>query len=52
MCFLGVQSSYLLEDRADCCFFIVLLLSCGCQCSMSLPHIEIGWSVVCDSGIS
>ena len=33
---------------------IVLLLSCGCLCFVSLPRGAVGWlrSVVCDLGIS
>ena len=28
------------------------LLCCGCLCSVSLPHGAVGWSAVCDGGIS
>ena len=30
----------------------VFLMSCGCLCSMYLPHGTMGWSAVCDYGIS
>ena len=30
----------------------IQLLSCGWKCSVSLPHSALGWSVVCDCGIS
>ena len=32
-----------------CCVFIV---SCDCYCSVALPHCAVGWSEVCDCGIS
>ena len=25
---------------------------CGCQCSVSIPHGAMVWSVICDCGIS
>ena len=25
---------------------------CDCKCSVALPHSVVGWSAVCDSGIS
>ena len=31
---------------------IVFSLSCGCNCSMSLSRGAVGWSSVCDCGIS
>ena len=32
--------------------FIVLRMSCYCQCSVALPHDAVGWSAVCDCDIS
>ena len=40
------------EDRAGCFAFIVLRMSCYCKCSVTLPHGAVGWSAVCDCGIS
>ena len=31
---------------------IVFLMSCYCKCSLALPHSAMGWSAVCDCGIS
>ena len=39
------------EERADCFYLNVFLLSCDCKCSVSLPHGVVGWSAVCDCGI-
>ena len=33
------------EERAGC-------LSCYCKCYVALPHDAVGWSAVCDCGIS
>ena len=33
-------------------FKFVLLFSCGCKFSVSLPYSAMGWSVVYDCGIS
>ena len=41
-----------LRKRAGCFALIMYLLSCGCYCSVSLPHGVMGLSVVCDCGIS
>ena len=30
---------------------LFLLMSCGCYCSVSLPHDVVGWSVVYTCGI-
>ena len=27
-------------------------MSCDCPCSVALPHGTVGWSAVCDCGIS
>ena len=32
--------------------FVVSLMSCYCECSVALPHGAVGWSLVCDCGIS
>ena len=39
-------------ERAGCFTLIVFLLSCGCQCFVSLPRCAIGWCVVCICCIS
>ena len=41
------------EERADCFALTVFLVrSCGGQFSMALPYGAVGWSAVCDCGIS
>ena len=42
------------EERAGagCFSFIVLRLSCYCKCPVALPHGTVGWSALCDCGIS
>ena len=40
------------EERAACFALIVFLMSCDCYCSMALPHGPVGWSAVCNCGIS
>ena len=39
-------------ERAGCFTLIVFLMSCDCQCSMTLPLCAVGRSAVCDCGIS
>ena len=39
-------------EKSGCFAFIVLQTSCYCKCSMALPHGALGWSAVCDFGIS
>ena len=34
------------------CALIAFLMSFDCKCFVSLPHGAMGWSVVCDCGIS
>ena len=41
-----------MEKKAGCFALSVFLMSCDGQCSMALPHGAVGWSVVCDCGIS
>ena len=40
------------EERAVCFVLFVFLMSCFCYCSVALPHDTMGWSAVCDCGIS
>ena len=40
------------EERAGCFAILVLQMSCYCKCSVALPHSAVGWSAVCDCGIS
>ena len=53
---LSVVSSFaitlLRKGRADCFTSIVILLSFGCLCFVSLPNSTLSWSMVCDCGIS
>ena len=39
-------------QTVGCFAFIVLRIICYCKCSVILPHSAVGWSVVCDCGIS
>ena len=43
---------YALVKRAGCVTFLVFLMSCDCCRSLPLPHGAVGWSSVCDCGIS
>ena len=36
------------EERASCFAFIVLRMSCYCECSVALPPGAVGWSALCD----
>ena len=38
--------------RAGCFALFVLLVSCDCYCSVTLPYGAVVWSAVCDYGIS
>ena len=40
------------EERADGFSLIVYFMSCDCLCSVALPRGSVGWSAVCDCGIS
>ena len=40
------------EVRAGCFSFAGFLMSCDSQCSVALSHGAVGWSAVCDFGIS
>ena len=40
------------EERAVFFSFIVFWMFCYCKCSVALPHSAMGWSAVCDCGIS
>ena len=40
------------EERAGCFAVIVFRISCYCKCPVSLPLGAVGWSAVCDCGIS
>ena len=40
------------EERAGCFAFNVLQMSCYSICSVTLPHGAVGWSALCDCGIS
>ena len=39
------------EERAGCFTLIVILVSCGYQCSRSLPHGAMQRSSVCNCGV-
>ena len=40
------------EEEAGCFAIIVLQMYCYYKCSVALPHGAVGWSAVCDCGIS
>ena len=40
------------EEKAGCFALIALHISCYCRCSVALPHVAVGWSALCDCGIS
>ena len=40
------------EERTDCFALTVCLMSCDSQYSVTLPHVAVGWSAVCNCGIS
>ena len=40
------------EERVIYFTFIVFLMSCDCNCCLSLLYIVIGWSAVCKCDIS
>ena len=40
------------KERAGCFILTVFLMSCDSQCFVSLPQCAVGWSAVCDCGIS
>ena len=40
------------EERAGCFAVIVLQMYSYYKCSVTLPHSAVGWSAVCDFGIS
>ena len=52
---LYIHSSFaiiLTRKRAGCFALIVFQMSCYCKCSVALPHCAMGWSAVCNCGIS
>ena len=40
------------EEETWLITLIVFLMSCVFSCFLALPHCAVGWSVVCDCGIS
>ena len=44
--------SSLEEEKADCFAIIVLQMYCNYKCYVAFPHGALGWSAVCDCGIS
>ena len=49
--FLCVHSSFAINLKGKR-KLVVLQMSCYCICSVALPHGVVGWSAVCDCGIS
>ena len=44
-----------LEEEEKAVFFAIIVLQMYCyynKCSVALPHGAVGWSAVCDCGIS
>ena len=53
LCVLSSFANHLEEEERTGCFaFTVLRISCYCKCHMALPDGAVGWSAVCDCGIS
>ena len=46
--------SYHLEEEEKAGFFAIIVLKMYCyyKCSLALPHGALGWSELCDCGIS
>ena len=40
------------EEKAVCFAITVLQMNCYYKCSVTLPHSAVGWSAVCNCGIS
>ena len=40
------------KEKVGCFAVIVLPMYCYYKCSVALPHGPVGWSAVCDCGIS
>ena len=40
------------EEKPGCFAIIVLQMYCYHKCSVAVPHGAVGWSAVCDCGIS
>ena len=40
------------EEKSDCFAVIVLQMYCYYKSYVALPHGAVGWSAVCDCGIS
>ena len=49
---LVLQLSWRGKERAGFFAIIVLQMYCYYKCSVALPHSVVGWSAVCDCGIS
>ena len=52
LCVLSSFAIILKRERAGFIAFIALRMSCYCKFSLTLPHDAVGWSEVCDCGIS
>ena len=52
ICVLSSFAIVLKRERAGCFAFIVFWMSCYCKCHVALPRGDMGWSAVCDCGIS
>ena len=53
-CFVSILVlQYLEEEEKTGCFaFVVIQMQCYYQSSVALPHGAVGWSTVCNCGIS
>ena len=40
------------DEKASCFVILVVGMYCCCGLSVALPHGAVGWSAVCDCGIS
>ena len=40
------------RERELVALLLLVRMFCYCKCSVTLPHGAVGWSAVCDCGIS
>ena len=48
----SVATILMVEERAGCFTVFIFLLSCDFYCYVAITYGAVGWSAVCDCGIS